>query len=285
MTGAILFCVSRRIVKALSIAALGLVLCDRGRSEEAITREAAAESAPNKLRIAVIGAHPDDPEAGVGALIASLSSQGHDVFIGYAAVYREGRQVLGRPEAEVRRQEAEEACAVMRAKPKFFSYSAGRLFPDEAAVADVSKWLDEVKPDIVLTHWPLDTHPDHHAISSIVWQCYKHEGGWNLYYFEVVTGVQSLNFTPNLYLDIEPMLSVKERAVFCHKSQSPAPPNFWKNHEQMHLDRGAECGRRYAEALFLVEAKPGCPLLPLELLPPVAQRGSTTAEAKLSDHP
>lgn len=249
---------------------LCLAFCEIGRSEETSIEKPTVDPPAKKLRVVVLGAHPDDPEAGAGALISALTSAGHEAFVGYAAVYREGRQIDGLPEAEVRRKEAEEACAVMRATPKFFPYSAGKLFPDESTVGVVRKWLEEVNPDIVLTHWPLDTHPDHHAISSIVWQCYQHDRGWNLYYFEVVTGVQSLHFTPNLYLDIEPMLSVKERAVFCHKSQSPAPPNFWKNHEQMHRDRGAECGRRYAEGLFLVQAKPGCALLPLELLPPLA---------------
>ena len=60
----------------------------------------------------------------------------------------------------------------------------------------MSAWLDEVKPDIVVTHWPLDTHPNHHVVSSLVWQCYKRQGGWNLYFFEVMTDQQTLAFGP-----------------------------------------------------------------------------------------
>jgi hypothetical protein len=32
----------------------------------------------------------------------------------------------------------------------------------------------------------------------------------------------------------------------------------------MHRRRGAECGTEFAEAYSLVEAKQGCPLLPVE---------------------
>jgi hypothetical protein len=46
-----------------------------------------------------------------------------------------------------------------------------------------------------------------------------------------------------------------------HKSQEPEA--IWAAHERMHRRRGAECGVEFAEAYRLVEAKGGCPLLPV----------------------
>jgi hypothetical protein len=46
-----------------------------------------------------------------------------------------------------------------------------------------------------------------------------------------------------------------------HKKQNP--PAIWEVHERMHRRRGAECGVEFAEAYSLVEAKEGCPLLPV----------------------
>ena len=49
-----------------------------------------------------------------------------------------------------------------------------------------------------------------------------------------------------------------------HKSQEPEA--IWAAHERMHRRRGAECGVEFAEAYRLVEAKDGCPLLPVVFL-------------------
>jgi LmbE family N-acetylglucosaminyl deacetylase len=108
------------------------------------------------------------------------------------------------------------------------------------------------------------THPNHHVVSSLVWQCFKRKGGWNLDFFEVMTDQQTLDFEPNLYLDIAPVREIKRRALMEHKSQEPEA--IWNAHERMHRRRGAECGVDYAEAYRLVEAKAGCPLLPVESL-------------------
>jgi LmbE family N-acetylglucosaminyl deacetylase len=217
-----------------------------------------------KLRVVVFGGHPDDPESGAGGLIATLTGQGHEVIAAYGTAYRGDRRFFGRPEAEVRREEATAACKVLGAWPKFFPFAHEKLIADEATLRAVSTWLDEVKPDIVVTHWPLDTHPNHHVVSSLVWQCYRRQGGWNLYFFEVMTGQQTVAFKPDLYLDIEPVREVKRRALDQHQSQEPEA--VWAAHERMHRTRGSECGATFAEAYTLVEAKPGSSLLPVQLL-------------------
>jgi LmbE family N-acetylglucosaminyl deacetylase len=222
------------------------------------------------LTVVVFGGHPDDPESGAGGLVAALAKQGHKVICAYGTAFRGDRRVLGRPEAEVRRAEATAACKVLGATPRFFPYAHEKLNADEPTLKAVAAWLDEVKPDVVVTHWPLDTHPNHHVVGSLVWQCYKRSGGWNLYFFEVMTDQQTIAFAPELYLDLTPVLDIKQRALNEHVSQDPE--SIWKVHDRMHLRRGAECGVERAEAYALVEAKAGCPLLPVPFL---SRRGST----------
>jgi N-acetylglucosamine malate deacetylase 1 len=229
----------------------------------AIPSQPGADSG-RKLRVVVFGGHPDDPESGAGGLVASLARQGHEVILAYGTAFRGDRRFFGRPEAEVRKEEATAACKVLGAVPKFFPYAHETLVADEATLKDVSSWLVAVKPDIVVTHWPLDTHPNHHVVSSLVWRCYKRQGGWNLYFFEVMTGAQTIGFEPELYLDITPVRAVKKRSLDEHKSQ--VPEEIWQAHEQMHRRRGAECGVQFAEAYKLVEAKEGCPRLPVSFL-------------------
>ena len=231
-----------------------------------LTLPAAAGAGPpdKALRVVVFGGHPDDPESGAGGLIATLVREGHEVLVAYGTAFRGDRRLFGRPEAEVRRAEATAACKLLGATPKFFPYAHERLQADEATVRAVAAWLDEVKPDVVVTHWPLDTHPNHHAVSSLVWRCYRPKGGWNLYFFEVMTGQQTLGFRPELFLDIAPVRDLKRRALLEHKSQDPEA--IWQVHDRMHRRRGAECGTEYAEAYSLVEAKEGCARLPVRVL-------------------
>jgi LmbE family N-acetylglucosaminyl deacetylase len=257
-----------RQLLALLLAVLSLVLPCR-----------AGDEPGKKHRVVVFGGHPDDPESGAGGLIATLTRQGHEVILAYGTTFRGDRRFFDRPEAEVRREEASAACKVLGGTPKFFPYAHEKLVADEATLRAVSSWLDEVKPDIVVTHWPLDTHPNHHVVSSLVWQCYKRKGGWNLYFFEVMTDQQTIAFQPEHYLDIGPVREVKRRALMEHKSQEPEA--IWQVHEAMHRRRGTECGVELAEAYSLVEAKQGCPLLPVVFL----RKSGTVPSPKLNESP
>lgn len=217
-----------------------------------------------KLRVVVFGAHPDDPESGAGGLMALLSKAGHEVIAAYGTCFRGDRKIGDEPEGVVRRREATAACKVLGATPKFFDYAHEKLAADAETVKAVSSWLDEVKPDIVVTHWPMDTHPNHHVVSSLVWQSYKHKGGWTLYFFEVMSNRQTINFMPDLYVDLAEVRDLKKKALDCHASQGP--DEIWKIHDEMHEIRGAQTGVKHAEAYALAEGKEGCPLLPVPFL-------------------
>lgn len=224
----------------------------------------AGEEPAKRLRVVVFGGHPDDPESGAGGLVATLARQGHEVICAYGTAYRGDRRFFGRPENDVRREEATAACKVLGATAKFFPYAHERLQADAPTLKAVSDWLRAVKPDIVVTHWPLDTHPNHHVVSSLVWQCYQRQGGWNLYFFEVMTDQQTVGFDPDLYLDIAPVREAKLEALREHRSQGPEA--IWTAHDRVHRRRGAECGAEWAEAYRLVEPKAGCALLPVTFL-------------------
>ncbi|HPO14619.1 MAG TPA: PIG-L family deacetylase [Candidatus Hydrogenedentes bacterium] len=219
--------------------------------------------AEKKLRVVVFGAHCDDPETGAGGLVAQLTQAGHEVILAYAATFRGDRKIDGEPEDTVRRRESTAACEILGAKPYFFPYDMATLTNDPATAKQFNDWLASVNPDIVLAHWPLDTHPNHQVVGALAWQAYRHEGGWPLYYFEVLTDTQSMSFRPDVYVDITPVKDIKKKAVDCLVSQDAN--GLWGLHDAMHLARGKECGCERAEAYFLVEAKPGSALLPVSV--------------------
>jgi LmbE family N-acetylglucosaminyl deacetylase len=233
--------------------------CPPGQAEQP-----ARPAEEKKLRVVIVGAHPDDPESGCGALIALLTQQGHEVVVGYLTCFRGDRKIGQEPEALVRKREATAACQVLGAKPYFFDYAHEKLYADEASVEAVAAWLQTVRPDVVITHWPLDAHPNHHVTSSLVWQCYLRESRWGLYFFEVMTNRQSLGFRPDLYLDIASVRDLKRRALDCHQSQKPG--DIWEAHDTMHRRRGAEAGIPFAESFIRADGTRERPKLLLPFL-------------------
>jgi LmbE family N-acetylglucosaminyl deacetylase len=94
----------------------------------------AGDDPGRKLHVVVFGGHPDDPESGAGGLIATLTRQGHEVICAYGTAFRGDRRFFGRPEAEVRKEEATTACKVLGARSKFFPYAHEKLVADKTTL-------------------------------------------------------------------------------------------------------------------------------------------------------
>ena len=78
------------------------------------------------------------------------------------------------------------------------------------------------KPSVVFTHWPIDSHKDHQAASLLTMQAWLRAGKpFELYFFEVCTGSQTMGFKPTDYVDITTVQEQKRKAVYCHVSQDP----------------------------------------------------------------
>ena len=78
------------------------------------------------------------------------------------------------------------------------------------------------KPDLVFTHWPIDSHKDHQAASLLIIQTWmRTQQKFELYFFEVCAGEQTMGFHPTGYIDISDTQEQKRKAVYCHTSQDP----------------------------------------------------------------
>lgn len=223
-------------------ASLGVATLSRGADVE-------AGEPSRKLNVVVVGAHPDDPESGCGGTIALYAQQGHNVVVLYLTRGEAGIPGKSAQEAAaIRTAESEKACAILKARPVFAGQIDGDTELNPARYAEFRKILDAEKPDIVLTHWPIDSHRDHRAASLLAYDAWL-DGGrrFDLYYFEVLQGVQTQEFRPTDYVDISAVAGVKKDACFAHASQRPAT-DFWPQHEEMARFRGIECGVGQAEA-------------------------------------
>ncbi len=215
--------------------------------------------AAGKLRVAVVGGHPDDPESGCGGTMARYAVLGHEVIAVYLTRGEAG--IKGKAPAEaaaIRTREAEAACRILGARPVFSTQINGASELNAARYAEFSKLLLGLEPDIVFAHWPIDTHRDHRVASLVAYDAWQTAARkFALHYFEVMTGVQTQNFHPCEFIDITAVEDKKRQACFAHQSQDPA--GFWSLHEEMDKFRGLECGAKAAEG-FVPYARTATPL-------------------------
>jgi LmbE family N-acetylglucosaminyl deacetylase len=150
--------------------------------------------------------------------------------------------------AKIRTAECEAACKMIRAKSIFFGQIDGATEVTKAQVERMTSLLSAENPDIVFTHWPIDTHMDHQVASFLtIRACQALGDRAQLYFFEVDTGDQSRGFLPNTYVDVSSVLEKKKAALLAHVSQNGK--RIWEQHHEVIAKwRGREAGVAAAEA-------------------------------------
>ena len=203
---------------------------------------------PGPRTFLVAGAHPDDPETGCGGTIARLVKEGNRVKILYFTKGEAGIPGKTHDQASaIREAEARQACKLLGAEPYFFGQIDGNTFINAGEYEKMKSTIASLNPDIVFTHWPVDTHPDHRHISLLVYGAWLSlDRKFPLYYFEVLTGEQTQTFSPTDFSDISVVEPQKREACYAHLSQDP--DDFYKYHREMSLFRGWQCGHKHAEA-------------------------------------
>lgn len=185
------------------------------------------------MKIVIIGAHPDDPETGCGGLACRAIKEGHKVDFLYATNGNKGGVAPeGKSLADVRESEAKAAAAVCGAVPYFLRYGDQEIPFDPASLNRMIDVLADAKPDLIICHWPADSHQDHQICGVLGTQCIKRFENVGLAYYEACVGTQTFGMTANRYFDITGFVEGKKRMVFCHETQFPE--NFWWRHEVMH---------------------------------------------------
>jgi len=202
-----------------------------------------------KLKVVCVGGHPDDPESSCSGTLARYAEFGHSVTVVYLTRGERGIRNKSLDEsAKIRTAECETACKIIGAKPLFFGQIDGATEMTHAHVDAMTKLLSSEGPDVVFTHWPIDTHMDHQVASFLtIRACMAMRPHPPVYFFEVNTGSQSQGFLPNTYVDVSPVLEKKKAALFAHESQDGK--GVWRDHHEVIASwRGREAGVRAAEA-------------------------------------
>ncbi|MDR3621415.1 MAG: PIG-L family deacetylase [Paludisphaera borealis] len=200
------------------------------------------EPTSRKRKVVDTGGHPGDPEYGCGGTIARWTNEGHEAVL----LYLNDGVPAGKPKDGVRIAEAGKACEILKARPSFAGQFDGDAVVDRSHYDAFRKLLEAERPDVVFTHWPIDNHADHRAMSMLVYDAWlKLNRSFALFYYEVSNGEDTVQFAPTQYVDVTATEPRKRRACFAHASQSPE--KFYALQEQVTRMRGIERGCLFAE--------------------------------------
>lgn len=185
----------------------------------------------NKLKILMIGAHPDDCEFSGGGTALKYIENGH--IVKYLSTTNGccGHQTYKRDELVKIRQEEMNTVS----KKYGIIYESWDI-PDTELVADLKtreKMVETIrafKPDVIFTHRTNDYHPDHRNTALLV-----QDASYLLIVPSYLPNVEPLketpvimffhdNFTnppikPNVFIDITDVIDKKYDSYFCHSSQ------------------------------------------------------------------
>lgn len=196
-----------------------------------------------KLKVIVTGGHPGDPEYGCGGTIARYTDLGHEVVL----LYLNRGEWPPRDAGVSRVAEAKHACEILKARPLYAGQFNSQAVVDRPHYEAFRKILEAERPDAVFTHWPIDNHADHRAISMLAYDAWLRMGKeFALYYYEVSNGEDTVQFSPSHYVDITATEARKRLACYAHASQTP--DKYYRLQEQVTRLRGIESGHRHAES-------------------------------------
>ena len=155
----------------------------------------------------VVGAHPDDCALGTAGFSALLQQAGwHVTFL----TTTDG-ELGGAP--DIRIEEERLSAGVLGVSVDFGHLPDGSM-TGRSTVELLEKKLDQHKPDLILTHAPVDSHADHRVLSdSVVSAARRHA---SILFYE---GPSTLGFTASLKIDIASMWDLKVRSLLAHASQ------------------------------------------------------------------
>jgi LmbE family N-acetylglucosaminyl deacetylase len=161
------------------------------------------------MNILAIGPHPDDIEFGCGGTLLRYGQAGSQL---YQLILTDGC-VGGDP--ATRKREQEKAAKALGVKRVFWGgYHDTELHDDRNLIKTLEESINAVSPDVVLVNHFDDSHQDHRAASHAAIAATRNVK--EVLFYESPT---SMNFMPDIFVDITDILEEKIKLLELHASQ------------------------------------------------------------------
>jgi len=183
--------------------------------------------------VLVIVAHPDDEILGCGGTVARLIKEGFEAYtliLGEGITSRDDIRDRKKREGEISilKNQIKKANDIIGVKKIFtFDFPDNRF--DTVPLIDIVKTIEkvknEIKPDVIFTHYERDLNIDHQITYKAVLTATRPMVGETvkeIYSFEIPSSTEwnyPLSFSPNVFFDISETLKIKQKAMNEYKSE------------------------------------------------------------------
>ena len=219
--------------------------------------------------ILVVAAHPDDEILGCGGTLAWHAARGdtvHVLIVAEGATSRDSRRDPEGRDAELTGLRAAASCAASTIgadEPRMLGLPDNRLdgLPLLDVIKPVEAVVEAVAPEIVYTHHAGDLNVDHRIVhQAVVTACRPLPGSSvrAIYAFETPSSTEWQSageaFRPQRWVDIEPFLRCKMRALEAYEAEMRPFPHArsFDAVEALARWRGASAGLKAAECFMVV---------------------------------
>jgi len=215
-------------------------------------------------KILIVAAHPDDEVLGCFGTVARLIKEGYEAYtliLGEGKTSRDGKRDVSEKLGEISllHREIKKANDTVGIKKVFIESFPDNRF-DSVDLLDIIKVIakvkDEVKPDIIFTHYENDLNIDHQITYKAVVtatrpmedECVK-----EIYSFEILSSTEwnyPLAFSPDTFFDISKTVDLKIKAMEAYSSELclyPHPRSI-KGIELNAKYQGMRVGKQAVEA-------------------------------------
>jgi LmbE family N-acetylglucosaminyl deacetylase len=206
------------------------------------------------MNVLAIGAHFDDVELGCGGALAKHAASGDNVFVYVATVSGFSNQYdQSVRSSQVARAEADAAMKILGVTEMFCGdFKTLQIeFVDELNI-EILKLVQDLKIDLVYTHWAGDIHHDHQALSRASLHSCRHVPRLLMYRSNWYHS--TVDFRGNFYVDITPYWKQKELAILAHESEMERTGQKWVSFFRNEAENaGQRIGVRHAEIFEVVK--------------------------------
>jgi LmbE family N-acetylglucosaminyl deacetylase len=214
-------------------------------------------------KILIVSAHPDDEVLGCGGTVARLVKEGYQVYtliLGEGITSRDEKRDHAKRETEIQKlkDQAKKANKIIGVEEVFMYDFPDNRF-DTVPLLDIVKVIEkiknDIKPDIIFTHYGKDLNIDHQITYKAVITATRPVVGEpvkEIYSFEVPSSTEwnfPLSFSPNVFFDISETMDIKIKALEEYKTELREYPHP-RSLEGIKINAqswGLKIGVKYAE--------------------------------------